>query len=429
MEGNIVAAARAPEAPQSMRTEIRAALTSPAGVAVPDVLRFIARCGSPELDPSAQEELRVLGRRLDRAGWEILPVQAREHGMASLVFLHATQAGALATAPAHIASNLAAIYAQTLVTNRQLQHAREELLAAFSARGIRPMVLKGTALAERYYGTVALRPVRDIDLLVRRAELGAAADILRRLGYAPQRGLGKPTQFYALASSALGYQRAGRATVEIHWQLTSRPVYRRALDVRRAWARALPLGAAGSGAYYLAPADELRFLCVHLAAEHEMSRLIWLVDIAALIRPLGSDWDWEGFTTETIADGAATPVALALQHAVELLDLDVPRAVLQRLDEAAHTPRERHAWQVARARPFSGEWMWSRLAAAQGPLALAILLRGMLVPRPATLASLGYRSAPRWHLPFTYLRHWRHAAMAVIQAAAASRHAAAGRGG
>lgn len=395
------------------------------------VMRFIARCGAPALDPAAHQALRALGQRLDASEWRLLLARSREQGMASLVFLHATQAGALVAAPAAVVADLAASYAQTLVTGRQLERAQDEVLTAFTGRGIQVIVLKGTSLAERYYGTIALRPVRDIDLLVHRADLSAAADTLKHLGFTAQQGLGSPTRFFALASSALGYQRAGRVTVEVHWQLTSRPVYRPALAVRRAWARALPLDdAASSGkAFRLAPADELRFLCVHLAAEHEMSRLIWLVDIAALVRSLGGDWDWEGFTAETICGGAATPVAVALHHAAELLDLDVPPDILRRLTDAADTPRERHIWQVARAQPFSGAWMWSRLAALERPLDLAVLLRGMLVPRPSTLASLGFRAAPARRLPIAYARHWRRRALEVFRAAIASRRAAGRRGG
>lgn len=399
--------------------------------ALPRLLSFLVQCGAPVLDPSGHGGLRVLGARLKPEAWRLLFSQARDQGMASLVFLHATQAGALASAPAEVAAGLAASYAHTLVTSRQLQLAQRELLTALGSRGIQAMVLKGTALAERYYGNVALRPVRDIDLLVWRADLPAAVETLKRLGYVPQRGLGRPTQFFALASAALGYQHAGRVTVEVHWQLTSRPVYRPALDVRRAWARALPLDTTDSGALALrlAPADELRFLCVHLAAEHEMSRLIWLVDIATLVRSLDDDWNWDAFSAETIAGGAATPVAVALRRAADLLDLDVPPASLQRMEEAARAPRELHAWQVARAAPFTGAWMWSRLAATKRPLDLAVLLRGMLVPRPSTLVSLGYRPAPVWRLPITYLRHWRCAAVAIQRARAAMAQAANSAGG
>ena len=393
------------------------------------VLRFLAHCGAPALDHAAREALRVFGERLDANDWRFLSAQARDQGMASLVFLHATQAGVLAMAPAEVAADLAASYAQRLVTSRQLQLAQRDVLAALSARGIQAMVLKGTSLAERYYGTVALRPVRDIDLLVRRAQLGATVDTLKRLGYTAQQGLGSARQFFALASSALGYQRADRVTVEVHWQLTSRPVYRPALDVRRAWTRALPLDGAGPRAMRLAPADELRYLCVHLAAEHGMSRLIWLVDIAALVRSLGGDWDWEGFTAETIAARAATPVAVALRRASELLDLDVPPHALGHLQEATRAPGERHTWQAACAEPFSGAWMWSRLTALERPLDVAVLLRGMFVPRLSTLASLGYRPAPVWRLPITYLCHWCRAAAAIVRAAAEARRVAGGRGG
>ena len=95
------------------------------------------------------------------------------------------------------------------------------------------------------------------------------------------------------------------------------------------------------------PYDEMLYLCLHLAAQHRFDRLIWLVDISQLLIKLPSDWNWDRFTREIIARGGATPVALALERAHAQLGAEIPMDVLQRLNVASKSARERAAWRLA----------------------------------------------------------------------------------
>src|SRR5205085_1224654 len=57
---------------------------------------------------------------------------------------------------------------------RQLQHRLEESLRALNAAGIDVLLLKGAALAYTVYGSFGVRPMRDIDILVRHGQAEAA---------------------------------------------------------------------------------------------------------------------------------------------------------------------------------------------------------------------------------------------------------------
>ncbi|HXU70401.1 MAG TPA: nucleotidyltransferase family protein [Polyangia bacterium] len=63
------------------------------------------------------------------------------------------------------------------------QRGLETILARLANEGVRPVVIKGAELVRRHYGAHAMGLLRDVDLLVERADLGKTARILAQLGY------------------------------------------------------------------------------------------------------------------------------------------------------------------------------------------------------------------------------------------------------
>jgi hypothetical protein len=88
-----------------------------------------------------------------------------------------------------------------------------ELLAA---HGIRAVAVKGPGLAESAYGDVGLRQSGDVDLLVSRADLFGAVDVLRRDGFAAPRDR---TGSDGLPDLHFRLERDGRASIEVHWRV------------------------------------------------------------------------------------------------------------------------------------------------------------------------------------------------------------------
>ncbi|HEY7835750.1 MAG TPA: sugar transferase [Ktedonobacterales bacterium] len=310
---------------------------------------FVWRCGRRQLDASARAALAEAGAQLNIAGWEQVAEVALVHGLAPLVYTHCADAGLLPAVPEAVREALVGAYRETWIHSRQMRGEQEAIVAALAARQIEVMVIKGVALAARYYGELALRPVQDIDLLVRREEAEACGAALEALGYRPVLGMGDPLSFNALMFRALVYRKAPGLIVEVHWELSSLPVYLPRFSVEEVWRRAERISCGACMVRYLAPGDELRYLSFHYAAQHEGTRLIWLVDIAELVRALPAEWPWPGFVRETIALGLATPVVAALGRAQRMLGLALPPGVLAELQRAAAGPHERAAWNSARA--------------------------------------------------------------------------------
>ncbi|MBN2106017.1 MAG: nucleotidyltransferase family protein [Deltaproteobacteria bacterium] len=136
------------------------------------------------------------------------------------------------------------------------------LLRCFHDAGAPVILLKGAHLAEIVYGNVALRPMGDIDLLVRHADLLRAHEVLAGQGYAnAEKNTGH----------ALGhlppYVKKHAPAIEIHYNICGPPFSDR-FAVGDLWERARPASVQAEAALTLCPEDLVLHLCVHAAVDH-----------------------------------------------------------------------------------------------------------------------------------------------------------------
>ena len=171
----------------------------------------------------------------------------------------------------------------------------EAVLSALTHVGVEAIVLKGAALAGTVYPNVAERPMGDVDLLVRRLQLGLAHRCMLDLGYETSEANSErigPFQVYTTGEK--GYHRQlGQFNLvfELHWQLSSVEAYSR-IDIESLWAERRLLQVGGAEGWQLSPRDTLMHVCVHLAS-HGFSHAVASADIKQVItRP---DFSWEPF--------------------------------------------------------------------------------------------------------------------------------------
>ena len=85
--------------------------------------------------------------------------------------------------PADALETLRQSHRATAAANLAVIHGLGVILRALAAREIPTIVLKGGYLATSVYGHIALRPMRDVDVMVRPADLRAALECLISIGY------------------------------------------------------------------------------------------------------------------------------------------------------------------------------------------------------------------------------------------------------
>lgn len=202
------------------------------------------------------------------------------------------------------------------------------VLGALAARNVECIVLKGAAFLTNFYPDLGLRPVRDIDLLVRREQIPIVIEVLLGCWYRP---------FGSTAGSdsrgQVTYVKDGEPPIGIepHWRLGSSFSYAGRITVEGVWQRAEKLDVAGADALALSPEDSLLHLCLHLFQHNTDSWLVPCCDMAALTRRQKVGIDWELFLSRAFEYKVCVPVEFSLRKTVELLGSPVPEFVIDRL--------------------------------------------------------------------------------------------------
>jgi hypothetical protein len=189
--------------------------------------------------------------------------------------------------------------------------------------GIEPLFLKGSALAIRAYGSIAVRDSVDIDMVVAPGDVARAWAVLNEAGYvmtAPARPLppGALRTYQAISKDSAHHHPRRKVRLELHWRLSDAagdagmpPASdRRMIEIP------------GAGALRtLTDAPLFTYLCVH-GSGHAWARLKWLADIAAL---LGTSKDGgSALWVAAQAGGAARPAASAIMLANAALGTPLP---------------------------------------------------------------------------------------------------------
>lgn len=323
--------------------------------------QVVALAARSQLGEDEASALRTLGEALHETEWEAVQALADAGYLTSLVYAQVAAVGLLPALPPTIHAAFAEHYRASLLANLRIRTATERLLDQLDAAGIATVPLKGVVLAERIYGTIAWRYIRDIDLLARQEDVRRVSALLQASGYIAEGKHDHAHAFGAITGAETKYERSDAPMVELHWGLSKRPSYRLGLAFKDVWARTVSVTWRGRSIRLLALHDELRFLAVHCTADHRASQLNWLVDIAELLRKAPAGWRWNDFVAGTIAAGQATPVGLALAQCRAALGLAVPDDALTELLRAALSPRERAAWRSCWANYLSRRWITAHL--------------------------------------------------------------------
>lgn len=128
-----------------------------------DISRLFAVCASFELDGQQRVKLQCITDQITT--WQQLSTQAEEQGMAPLVNYHLRKASI--TFPHETQRELTALALRHRLINQVRTNTLVELSTLFHQAGIPFLVLKGMAIAYLLYPSPDLRPMKDLDLLIR----------------------------------------------------------------------------------------------------------------------------------------------------------------------------------------------------------------------------------------------------------------------
>ncbi len=247
---------------------------------------LLTLCVRAQPNPAIYDQLVQQAHNL--TDWPEVLAQANVHGLGPLLYFHLKAAGV--SIPPEVRRELAGLYLRHRHANRVRAQVAAEILAAFQAEGIPALVLKGFALAHLLYPEPALRPMSDIDLLVKPVQARRAQEVLAGLGFnAPLPPSGSlPGKHLA---SATRQAEGLTISVELHHNLFNigQP---HSLEIEELTPPLLPFALGELTAYTLPHEEMLWHLCRHLTIIGQPFRLIWLADIVGLAERFAPEIDW-----------------------------------------------------------------------------------------------------------------------------------------
>lgn len=255
--------------------------------------------------------------------WDVVLGQASRHAV-TLQVAHVLGQVDPSHVPAGVLMQLRRAARDGALRNLQLTATLIALLDRLESHRIQAVPFKGPVLASLLYGEAALRESVDLDILIRRKDVEAAANLLVAMGYDTSLpGSPAARAAYLRVRHEVPFTKAGGVLIELH-QVFLAPPYSFPLDYDSLWERLEPGSIGPRRGLTLRPDDLLLSLCAH-ATTHSWSRLAWIADIAALLRAAADELSGSDIMARASSIGAGRMVRLGLILAGDLLDAPVPR--------------------------------------------------------------------------------------------------------
>lgn len=237
--------------------------------------------------------------------------------------------------PVEARNRLRDTYRNLAMINTSLFLDAANVVTSFAGHQLPVMALKGLALAKTIYGDIALRPMNDLDLLVKEADLVRAGRILLTLGYQqPCPAWESIKTFHHLPPFA----HKNGAMIELHRHIVPSDSSIK-IDLDGLWERACLIKIDRVEVRALSPEDLFLHLCVHAGVHLPTGiELISLCDIAGLIKTSGDKIGWQLVMERACQWGGQKCVYLILLLVRDLFGVAPPDKMMSDLKPADYQP-------------------------------------------------------------------------------------------
>ncbi len=333
------------------------------------------------------------GAPRDDAFWQTVTHEAERRGLCGLVLEHATAAGL--DLPHEPAARLRHGAARVAAEQLNMTHELARLLAAFNKADVPVMLLKGAALIQTSYAEPGLRPMSDLDLLVRPAHVDAAFDILEGAGCRRGAELVRDDFFPCFYYETEWLTDSPRPVrIDLHARALRPLRISRTMPDDALWQGSKKIDIDGVAAWIPSPEAMFIHLCAH-AAYHGCAHLIWLYDLRRFVDQHNGDMDWPLVLRLCRRWRLSLPVRAAIKRCRDVVGNPCPSEVIEQL--AAH----RVSWRDRLV-------LWQTPSDAERPL-LHVFVNAISTPdiRFALRYVAACLTPSRAHLAAVYpWRHW-----------------------
>ncbi len=244
-----------------------------------------------------------------------------DQDLASALHWMVERDGASAVLPSWLLLHLMGSAAYGVARRKEQSAALEEISRAARLAGLSFLLLKGLHFAERFYGDADARWIRDLDVMVKSADLDRFCIMLRDLGYELQNLEWLPGVVRCRLNHASNWQRDDLA-LDLHHNFRVRPGYQ--IDDNMVFDASKEQLVTGVPVAVPADDDCLMLLIISIASDLEQGRFRCksLVDLWVMLGKCDINYDWEAFLTKRQDEGTRALTVIVLQ----LLTVALPRS-------------------------------------------------------------------------------------------------------
>jgi hypothetical protein len=264
---------------------------------------------------------------LSSSDWDVFIAASDRYGVTPLLYHRLRTFHSDVPIPANAMGRLRQAYLDNVARNMGLYHKLGKVLELFRRDNISVIALKGVHLATVVYRNIALRPMGDIDLLVKQTDLLRVQEILVEQGY-----IASKEEIGCSRTHLPPYKKKDSLNVEIHFHIVGPPFSLR-VDVEKLWVSAQVRSIQGIEVLTLCPEDLLLHLCMHAGFHHGFDNGIRpLFDISHTIEHYAEELDWEQLLDRSKEWGVSKCVYLSLFLAKRFAGASIPGQVMKKLD-------------------------------------------------------------------------------------------------
>jgi hypothetical protein len=290
------------------------------------------------LDRALPERASFMQMQCD--DWEEFSRLAKMHRLGPMLHHSLSRSDLADVIPSGVKDHLEAAHRKHSLRNLRIYRELVAVTRMLEAGGVPSVALKGAFLARFAYAEPGLRPMRDLDLLLRPEQAVRAFELLRAHGYRAMFE-GSPEAYFADRIHLPPLIGPGGISIELHHRLT--PPGRQSADFENGlWTRSISEEVGGAGIAFLCPEDSLLHLCIHATLDHQLDLgPLALEDMALLVERYAIDWP--GFIGLVSGGNWQRCVLSALYLARRHLGAKIPDEVIDALGGGA----DEQAWLEA----------------------------------------------------------------------------------
>jgi len=249
--------------------------------------KFLLQC----LGLTKNEEINI--NEITEKDWIQIGRRIFQHKIAPLVYQNFSQNKKLSQIPEVLAHDLRLEYFQCSLNNTRIYYELSEILKSAKENNIPIIALKGAVLAGLVYPSYALRPMEDMDLLIKPEDIRKANDMLVQLGWRCKVRDGL-LEMINQQGYDIGYVK-GDILLDLHTAI-------RELPSSDYWGNSQRKNIASLNMQILSYEDMLMHLCLHIYRHLQtiillgglsIIELIKLYDIVLLLRKFRDEINWD----------------------------------------------------------------------------------------------------------------------------------------